>query len=113
MGKADPQLIARDVDQGPSPWGNRHARLDLFSIEKRPAFKIDRPEIEPAVLLVEGGVKQAGLVCLELDMGPGMSSDAAPPPQRIHRHIPDFTPVPQTADLYIPLAPACPPPPPP
>ena len=42
--------------------------LIFFSIEKRPAFKIDRPEIEPAVLLVEGGVKQAELAGLELYM---------------------------------------------
>src|SRR5258708_22527251 len=99
MGKADPQLIARDVDQGPSPWGNRHARLDLFSIEKRPAFKIDRPEIEPAILLVEGGVKQAELVGLELYMGPGMSSDDGPAAQRIDRHILDLDAVLQDDDL--------------
>src|SRR5258708_26284693 len=77
----------------------RTGGFDLFSVEKRPACKIDRPEIEPAVLLLEDGVKQAELVGLELYMGPGMSSDDGPATQRIDRHILDLDAVLQDDDL--------------
>jgi len=48
---------------------------------------------------VEGGVKQAELVGLELYMGLGMSSDDRPAAQRIDRHILDLDAVLQDDDL--------------